>query len=156
METYQDWLRNGSAHRVTLGRTVKGQVWPLSVACYVFLTGNLFHRQLQFKFGDVFRKHLEANGCSVIRVIRTFFEWYLFKGRTHPTGQCAAGFVCVGRASEPAPSDALTGFPCPSGFYCSVGTSVPKPCPKGTFRCMFCSMFVYYTYSLSTLPGTPY
>ncbi|KAA8594284.1 hypothetical protein FQN60_005118, partial [Etheostoma spectabile] len=43
------------------------------------------------------------------------------------------GFVCVGGASAPSPVDSLTGFPCPPGFFCSVGTSVPKPCPKGTF-----------------------
>ncbi|KAG7455700.1 SCO-spondin-like isoform X1, partial [Solea senegalensis] len=54
-------------------------------------------------------------------------------GRTFPSGLCAAGFICVGRASEASPSDKLTGYPCPPGFYCSVGTSVPKPCPKGTF-----------------------
>ncbi|XP_053279649.1 SCO-spondin [Pleuronectes platessa] len=54
-------------------------------------------------------------------------------GRSFPSGLCAAGFVCAGKASEASPSDGLTGFPCPAGFYCSVGTSVPKPCPKGTF-----------------------
>ncbi|XP_036928145.1 uncharacterized protein LOC119004899 isoform X4 [Acanthopagrus latus] len=58
---------------------------------------------------------------------------YFFKGRTLPTGPCAAGFVCVGGAAEPSPLDKLTGFPCPPGFFCSLGTSVPKPCPKGTF-----------------------
>ncbi|XP_033971267.1 zonadhesin-like [Trematomus bernacchii] len=54
-------------------------------------------------------------------------------GRTFPSGPCTAGFVCVGGASEPSPLDNLTGFPCPPGFFCSVRTSVPKPCPKGTF-----------------------
>ncbi|XP_056298042.1 multiple epidermal growth factor-like domains protein 6 [Pseudoliparis swirei] len=54
-------------------------------------------------------------------------------GRTLPSGPCAAGFLCVGGASESAPLDNLTGSPCPPGFFCPVGTSVPKPCPKGTF-----------------------
>ncbi|XP_028320851.1 uncharacterized protein LOC114474630 [Gouania willdenowi] len=54
-------------------------------------------------------------------------------GRTAPGGLCAAGFVCVGGASDPSPSGDSTGFVCPPGFFCPVGTSVPKPCPKGTF-----------------------
>ncbi|XP_075892173.1 uncharacterized protein LOC142895201 [Nelusetta ayraudi] len=54
-------------------------------------------------------------------------------GRAIPTGPCAAGYVCIGGASEPSPVDSPTGFLCPSGFFCSVGTSVPEPCPKGTF-----------------------
>ncbi|XP_053729819.1 SCO-spondin isoform X1 [Synchiropus splendidus] len=54
-------------------------------------------------------------------------------GKTGPSGQCAAGFVCVGGASEPSPSDGRTGLPCPPGFFCSAGTFVPQPCPKGTF-----------------------
>ncbi|XP_063762752.1 SCO-spondin isoform X2 [Eleginops maclovinus] len=54
-------------------------------------------------------------------------------GRTFPSGPCTAGFVCVGGASEPSPLDNRTGLPCPPGFFCSVRTTVPKPCPKGTF-----------------------
>ncbi|XP_041849947.1 neurogenic locus notch homolog protein 4-like [Melanotaenia boesemani] len=54
-------------------------------------------------------------------------------GRSFPSGLCAAGFVCVGGASVPSPSDYMTGFLCPPGFFCPEGTSVPKPCPKGTF-----------------------
>nr|XP_057935999.1 SCO-spondin isoform X4 [Doryrhamphus excisus] len=54
-------------------------------------------------------------------------------GRTFPSGPCAAGYVCVGGASEPSPVDNQTGFLCPAGFFCSVGTFVPRPCPKGTF-----------------------
>ncbi|XP_019743138.1 zonadhesin [Hippocampus comes] len=54
-------------------------------------------------------------------------------GRSFPSGSCAAGFVCVGGASEPSPVDNVTGFPCPHGFFCSAGTLVPQPCPKGTF-----------------------
>ncbi|XP_055369802.1 uncharacterized protein si:ch211-286b4.4 [Betta splendens] len=54
-------------------------------------------------------------------------------GGAVPSGACAAGFVCVGGASQPSPADGLTGFPCPPGFFCATGTSVPKPCPRGTF-----------------------
>ncbi|KAI4815467.1 hypothetical protein KUCAC02_005611 [Chaenocephalus aceratus] len=39
---------------------------------------------------------------------------------------CDPGVYCKG-------TDNLTGFPCPPGFFCFVRTSVPKPCPKGTF-----------------------
>ncbi|XP_014845642.1 PREDICTED: uncharacterized protein LOC106919650 isoform X3 [Poecilia mexicana] len=54
-------------------------------------------------------------------------------GRTFPSGLCAEGYVCVGGAFEHSPSDSLTGFPCPPGHYCPMGTSAPKPCPKGTY-----------------------
>ncbi|KAJ7990480.1 hypothetical protein DPEC_G00300750 [Dallia pectoralis] len=55
------------------------------------------------------------------------------KGNTSPSGQCSAGFVCVGGASLPSPSDNITGALCPAGNYCPVGSSTPAPCPKGTF-----------------------
>ncbi|XP_037124116.1 zonadhesin [Syngnathus acus] len=54
-------------------------------------------------------------------------------GSTFPSGLCAAGFVCIGGASEPSPTDNVTGFSCPPGFFCSAGTLVPQPCLKGTF-----------------------
>ncbi|XP_031647270.1 scavenger receptor class F member 1-like [Oncorhynchus kisutch] len=54
-------------------------------------------------------------------------------GRIYPSGPCSAGFVCFGAASQPSPSDNITGAPCPPGFHCPVGSSVPTPCPKGTF-----------------------
>ncbi|MED6232417.1 hypothetical protein ATANTOWER_029578, partial [Ataeniobius toweri] len=54
-------------------------------------------------------------------------------GRTFPSGLCAEGYVCVEGAFEHSPSDSLTGFPCPPGYYCPRGTFVPKPCPKGTY-----------------------
>lgn len=58
-------------------------------------------------------------------------------GTPAPTGPCSAGFVCVGGASEPSPTDPRTGFPCPPGFFCPLGTFSPTPCPTGTFRCRF-------------------
>ena len=99
------------------------------------------------------------NYYSIVAVLlvwlKSLLAWCLFKGRRFPSGPCAAGFVCAGKASEASPSDGLTGFPCPAGFYCSVGTSVPKPCPKGTFRCMSCISIHRYLHSLSALLGTP-
>ncbi|XP_030007195.1 multiple epidermal growth factor-like domains protein 11 [Sphaeramia orbicularis] len=86
------------------------------------------------------------------------------EGRTSPIGPCAAGFVCVGGASELSPSDNLTGYPCPPGFFCPVGTAVPKPCPKGTYseqtglvdesQCCSCSPGFYCSETgLSTVSG---
>ncbi|XP_038155551.1 uncharacterized protein LOC119792815 [Cyprinodon tularosa] len=54
-------------------------------------------------------------------------------GRTVPSGLCAEGYICIEGASEHSPADNLTGFQCPSGYYCPMGTLVPKPCPKGTY-----------------------
>ncbi|XP_074536526.1 uncharacterized protein LOC141798463 [Halichoeres trimaculatus] len=86
------------------------------------------------------------------------------KGRTSPSGPCVAGFVCVGGAFTPSPLDSVTGFLCPPGFSCSVGTSVPEPCPKGTFseksglvdksQCHSCSPGFYCSESgLSAVSG---
>lgn len=92
-----------------------------------------------------------VNGCSVVEVIKALVEWYLFKGRTFASGPCAAGFVCVGGASESSPLDNVTGFPCPPGFFCSVGTSSPKACPKGTFRCTPCNISTNVLISISLI-----
>ncbi|CAK8677709.1 unnamed protein product [Clavelina lepadiformis] len=45
---------------------------------------------------------------------------------------CAAGYVCVGGAVSPTPDDA-TGYPCPKGYYCPSGTTVPLGCPPGSY-----------------------
>lgn len=44
------------------------------------------------------------------------------------------GFYCLSGSSEPAPTGQVYGSVCPAGNYCPNGTSVPKPCPSGTFR----------------------
>lgn len=114
-EICQGWLKNGSAHSVTLGCTVK--------------------RQVQFiRFFPPLLRIKKEN--------ETILGWNLFEGRAYPSGPCAAGYVCVGGASEPSPLDSPGGFLCPSGFFCSAGTSVPKPCPKGTFRYTFTVIFL--------------
>ncbi|XP_023817540.1 zonadhesin-like isoform X2 [Oryzias latipes] len=85
-------------------------------------------------------------------------------GSIFPSGPCDAGFVCVRGASEASPSDGLRGFSCPLGYFCPVGTSVPKPCPKGTFsdqrglvddtECQSCSPGFYCSESgLSSVSG---
>lgn len=152
MLTCQDWLRNGSVHSVTLGCTVKEQVQCIHSSYphhYLLCISHryLSCRQLQYKFSGVFQKQLEVNGYSV-RVIKILLLCCLFKGRTFPSGPCAAGFVCVGGASEPSPLDSLSGFLCPPGFFCPVGTSVPKPCPKGTFRCLSCNICLHFISNL--------
>ncbi|CAG6003426.1 unnamed protein product, partial [Menidia menidia] len=85
-------------------------------------------------------------------------------GSTLPSGLCSAGFVCLGGAYEPSPSDSLTGYICPPGFFCPEGGFVPKPCPKGTFseqsglvedsQCQSCKSGFYCSESgLSTVSG---
>ena len=53
-------------------------------------------------------------------------------GLTKPTGECSQGFYCPDQAkiktSEP------TSYPCPRGYFCNNGTSVPKGCLPGTYQ----------------------
>ena len=48
---------------------------------------------------------------------------------------CAAGFFCLSGAMSMYPYTLSSGEygPCPVGHYCPAGTSVPVPCPAGTF-----------------------
>lgn len=48
---------------------------------------------------------------------------------------CAAGFFCVLGAASRYPYTLLSGSygPCPVGYWCPVGTSVPTPCAAGFF-----------------------
>jgi hypothetical protein len=59
-------------------------------------------------------------------------------GLVGPVGGCSAGFYCTGGAIIPNPGQNGTaqsyGAPCPVGAYCPVGTTVPFPCPAGTFN----------------------
>lgn len=109
-----------------------GTIHPLTL--YQLFITYMYRRYLSF---SVF-------WCNPETIRGKWLLCYFSKGRTFPTGPCAAGFVCVGGAAEPSPLDRLTGFPCPLGFFCPLGTSVPEPCPKGTFRCLSCIMSVYY------------
>ncbi|RUS80922.1 hypothetical protein EGW08_011303, partial [Elysia chlorotica] len=48
-------------------------------------------------------------------------------GLSTPTGKCSAGFYCNGTSNRPDQ------HVCPAGYYCELGTSIPEPCPAGTF-----------------------
>ncbi|XP_077578967.1 uncharacterized protein LOC144200597 [Stigmatopora nigra] len=50
-------------------------------------------------------------------------------GLSEPTGPCQAGFYCIADGNY---STGLGGA-CPQGRYCPVGTSLPLPCPPGTY-----------------------
>lgn len=57
-------------------------------------------------------------------------------GLTSPNGGCRSGIVCVnGSADIDGNPGVLGGYSviCPPGHYCEVNTSVPNPCPIGTF-----------------------
>ena len=49
-----------------------------------------------------------------------------------PSGKCLQGYYCPDNVeiiySEPS------SFPCPRGYYCLNGTSVPKGCPPGSYQ----------------------
>lgn len=50
--------------------------------------------------------------------------------------KCAAGFFCLLGSSTRYPyiADGAGNWgPCPPGSYCPLGTSVPIPCPDGTY-----------------------
>ena len=49
------------------------------------------------------------------------------------SGVCDAGFWCISGAASATPSDGVTGTPCTVGHYCLSGTSLPAPCPLGTW-----------------------
>jgi len=42
-------------------------------------------------------------------------------GLSAPTGNCSAGYLCLGNASTPTPNDG-TNKPCPVGHFCIEGT----------------------------------
>ena len=42
-------------------------------------------------------------------------------------------FFCAGGAILPNPNDGVTGYPCPKGFYCPQGTTLPLSCPPGSY-----------------------
>jgi hypothetical protein len=48
---------------------------------------------------------------------------------------CAAGFFCVTGAPTKYPYTLVTNSygPCPTGYWCAAGTSVPTACAAGTF-----------------------
>lgn len=58
---------------------------------------------------------------------------YCVDGRI--TGDCEAGYMCVGSSPTPTPVVVnVYGYPCPMGNYCPAGTQAPIACPTGKFR----------------------
>jgi hypothetical protein len=41
-------------------------------------------------------------------------------GLSSPSGNCTAGYLCLGNATVAAPNDGVNG-PCPRGYYCTEG-----------------------------------
>ncbi|CAB1443712.1 unnamed protein product [Pleuronectes platessa] len=59
-------------------------------------------------------------------------DWGLFE----PTGSCQAGYYCLAGVNFQIPDGNFStgiGGACPKGRYCPEGTSVPLPCPPGTY-----------------------
>ncbi|XP_028816958.1 zonadhesin [Denticeps clupeoides] len=46
---------------------------------------------------------------------------------------CAAGYVCLGESISPRPIDRITGYLCPRGYSCPLGSAVERPCEPGTY-----------------------
>ncbi|XP_077422977.1 uncharacterized protein LOC144052618 isoform X3 [Vanacampus margaritifer] len=57
-------------------------------------------------------------------------------GLSEPTGPCQAGYYCIAGVNFPNPDGNYSigvGGACPKGRYCPEGTSLPLPCPVGTY-----------------------
>jgi hypothetical protein len=50
------------------------------------------------------------------------------------TKLCRAGYYCKSKATTDAPIDGVTGWKCPTGYYCPEGTLSPIACPVGTYK----------------------
>ncbi|EQC38608.1 hypothetical protein, variant [Saprolegnia diclina VS20] len=48
-------------------------------------------------------------------------------------GLCSPGYVCLDGSSVPNPTDGVTGFACPPGNYCPMGSAFPVGCAPGTY-----------------------
>ncbi|XP_071497018.1 uncharacterized protein [Diadema antillarum] len=53
---------------------------------------------------------------------------------TEPSGLCAAGYFCLGRALTQYPTDGTTGNVCPVGHYCPEGSPAALRCPDGFYN----------------------
>ncbi|KAJ8397174.1 hypothetical protein AAFF_G00440080 [Aldrovandia affinis] len=57
-------------------------------------------------------------------------------GLSEPTGPCQPGYFCLAGINFMNPDGNIStgvGGPCPKGHYCPEGTSLPLPCPLGSF-----------------------
>jgi hypothetical protein len=55
-------------------------------------------------------------------------------GLSSPTNLCEPGYYCISGAYTSAPSDGVTGGPCPRGGYCAAGSYEATPCPSGSYN----------------------
>lgn len=85
-------------------------------------------------------------------------------GLDSPTGNCSAGYYCLGDATSPTPTDGNTGDICPTGYYCPEGSYRYLPCEPGYFNptegirskleCLSCTAGKYCNaYGLSSPTG---
>jgi len=72
---------------------------------------------------------------------------YSLRGAKAPTGDCAPGFYCEAGSTRdkmtPCPIGKFRSLPngatvddcgaCPAGYFCPLGTSIPRPCPIGYY-----------------------
>lgn len=49
------------------------------------------------------------------------------------TGTCESGYICLGSATKPNPTDGTTGNICAEGNYCLAGATSATNCPAGTY-----------------------
>lgn len=78
---------------------------------------------------------------------------------TGVANDCDPGFVCVGGAYVPNPTDIVTGYECPAGFMCPSGTPAPIQCLIGTYQpekrndtCKNCDAGFYCPYTNMSIP----
>ena len=43
-------------------------------------------------------------------------------------------YVCLEGSTTPNPTDGVTGYICPAGFFCEAGTTQEEACPPGTYQ----------------------
>lgn len=56
-------------------------------------------------------------------------------GQAAESGDCEAGYICVGKATKPNPDDnGVTGYQCPKGQYCPAGATTGTKCPSGKYN----------------------
>lgn len=50
------------------------------------------------------------------------------------TVSLSPGFYCLERSQTATPMSSISGSVCPAGHFCTEGSSVPSPCPAGSYR----------------------
>ena len=77
-----------------------------------------------------------------------YYLCYSVIGLTNPNGECESGYVCVSRSNTSRPTDGATGYLCPIGHYCPVGSSIETRLltyalyTPGIFICLYTCVWV--------------